>query len=159
MLTAAHCFDDINDGKYVGNNHLLNLDEYSRRNKFVVGNRNAARGANYIQLCTTGTGDGDCIDRDKIQGLNRYGETVNFPIPKPKNMDKLPIDTDLIDIAIATLKKDIVFSSTIKKARIASPSNNCKTCTGDCSDSEILGLYGWGKHIRGIQTIIQKHDN
>ena len=61
-------------------------------------------------------------------------------------------DTNVLDILLVSLKADIVFSNTIKKARIGKPGEDCVLCNprfkNDCVNKD-LHAYGWGRYALG----------
>ena len=128
-MSAAHCFDT--------------LIEYDQIKSFYVGTH---------ELTTKGSG-GHVMTRKKIDGIDKNGVPVLFPI----RADEHGVETDLIDIAIITVKGVIPFSNQIKQVRLAlynDPTNNCKTCSGDCDPSNSFKVYGWGDIGVGTQEIV-----
>ena len=61
-------------------------------------------------------------------------------------------DGNVLDVMVVSLKADIVFSDTIKKARIGKPGQDCVVCNprfkNDCVNKN-LHAYGWGKYTWG----------
>ena len=92
---------------------------------------------------------GQRIEKTSIEGIDKDGNRVQFPIDAAIHS----IETNLIDIAVITLDRDIVFTENIKKVRLESPKtafDDCLICSGDCNPSINFKVYGWGLYLPGI---------
>lgn len=157
ILSAAHCFDDAHEGSY--------RNEYYDRKEFYVG-------FEYIGILVQNSSK---VERHFIEGIAVSGTNkeqkriIQFPIweytiaanglgRKPFRQ-KYTINIDLIDLALITVRQEMVFNpGWIEKAQLDPPSTNCQTCSGECSPYdklEAVGLGEWreSKYIKDCPTL------
>ena len=149
VLTAAHCIDGKKDVRGDRNYELANEWE---DNKYIwVGTHKK------MQIDNVNDPHGQKLERDKAWGLERITKRViKFPI-YPDIYSGREIQKDhLIDIAVIQVKVAMMFHpGHVEKARLDSPSSNCKTCSNDCDFNKIFKAVGWGQKAKGIYHISQ----
>ena len=126
-MSAAHCFEGV--------------DRWAATRYFYVGTHKK------LDPVT-----GQKIPRASVEGIDKNFNPVKFPVNEAIHSWTF----NLIDVAIITLVKDIVFGGAIKKVRLESPkavSDNCLKCSGDCDPSNIFKVYGWGFYSQGIKKM------
>ena len=139
FLTAAHCLDGWDNGNDVQPNHL----EWPTRTTFYVGRCEKDKVSPHeIEVI-----------RQKVEGIsvNRHNlkkKIIPFPhyptYSHVYNKKFAPNRKLAIDIALVTVKTEIIFNNFIKKAFIGPPSIDCNHCEGDCISSNTFHAYGYG---------------
>ena len=133
IVTATHCLEDEHD--------------WETRIYFYLGDHEKESG-------------GVAMERDFFWVIH-----VSGPDKRTKRVIKIENGlypnyssyTNVLDILLVSLKADIPFSNTIKKARIGKPGQDCVTCNprfkNDCANKD-LHAYGWGKYTWGADNIL-----
>ena len=148
ILTAASCLDGKETKDYV--TYKLN-DEWENRTYIWVGT--------HVKKEINETLDpyGQRLERRTAWGLLKNKTVIEFPIYPDKFNGSDIQDDHLIDIAVVEVKTAMNLPlGHVEKARLDSPSPNCKHCRGDCDPNNSYNFFsavGWGEKAKGNHFI------